>query len=297
MIANIFNIQKFSMHDGPGIRTVVFFKGCPLRCPWCSNPESQLPPTQLLWDRKKCFYGHLCEIHCPTNSLHFENDVLHFNHETCTRCRDCIAQCPTKALEFAGNMMELDEVMEEILKDKEFYEESGGGVTLSGGEALDQPEFATELLKRCKELSIHTTLETSGYATPLVFSKVVRNVNLLLFDIKHYSNKEHIKYTGVSLGKILANLDSAVSMNIPVTARIPVVPGINSSHEDAKKFVELLKEHRISTVNLLPFHQLGEKKYEELNVDYMPTDFYPLHPEVLGEYFAVFKDAGLEVSM
>lgn len=297
MKANIFNIQRSSTHDGPGIRTIISFKGCALRCPWCAKPESQTRPTQLLWDRKKCFYGHLCEIHCPTNSLSFKNDILYFNHETCIMCRDCIAQCPTKALEFAGNIMELDEVMNEILEDKELYEKSGGGVTLSGGEPLDQPEFTAALLKACREESIHTSLETSGYATPLVFSKVSRNVDRLVFDIKHFNNKEHIKYTGVSMGKILENLDSAVSMRIPVTCRIPVIPGINSSQKDAESFVKLLKEHKITTVTLLPFHQLGVKKYEELNLDYIPKDCLSLHSEDLGAYLSVFREAGLNVSM
>lgn len=282
MKANIFNIQKYSIHDSSGIRTVVFFKGCPLRCPWCSNPESQSPPTQLLWDDKKCFYGHLCEIHCPTGSLTFENDVLHFAHETCIGCHSCVTQCPTKALEFAGKMIELDDVMNEILKDKDFYGEPGSGVTLTGGEALEQPEFATELLKRCKALSIHTSMETSGYATPLVFSKVARNADLLIFDIKHYDNKEHIKYTGVSQGKILENLDSAIAMHIPVAVRIPVIPGINNSLIDAKNFVELLKKHRVTAVTLLP----------------LPLkDGNPPTPEDLEEYLGLFKTAGMNVSI
>ncbi|MEG2452057.1 MAG: glycyl-radical enzyme activating protein [Clostridium sp.] len=282
MKANIFNIQKYSIHDGSGIRTVIFFKGCSLRCPWCANPESQSPPTQLLWDDKKCFYGHLCEIHCPTGSLTFENDVLHFAHETCIGCHSCVTQCPTKALEFAGKMIELDDVMNEILKDKDFYEEPGSGVTLTGGEALEQPEFATELLKRCKALSIHTSVETSGYATPLVFSKVARNADLLIFDIKHYDNKEHIKYTGVSQGKILENLDSAIAMRIPVSVRIPVIPGINNSSIDAKNFVELLKKHRVTAVTLLP----------------LPLkDGNPPTPEDLEEYLDVFKTAGMNVSI
>lgn len=297
MKANIFNIQKSSILGSSGVQTIISFKGCALRCPWCAKPESETRPTELLWDRKKCFYGHLCEIHCPTGSLSFKNDVLFFNHETCNMCRDCISQCPTKALEFAGNLMELDEVMDEILKDKGIYEETGAGVTLTGGEPLDQPEFTAALLKACKEQSIHTSLETSGYATPLVFSRISRNVDRLVLDIKHYNNKEHVKYTGVSMGKILENLDSAVAMKIPVTCRIPVIPGINSSLKDAANFVKLLKEHRITSVTLLPFKQLGVKKYEELDVDYVPKDCMSLRPEELGAYLSVFRDAGLNVTM
>lgn len=297
MQANIFNIQRFSIHDGPGIRTVVFFKGCPLRCPWCSNPESQLRPTQILWDNKKCFFGHLCEVKCPAGCLIFVNNKLVFNGENCTGCKSCITQCPGRALTFVGNMMDTDEVMEEVLKDLDFYQESGGGVTLSGGEVLMQHDFAAALLRECKKQDIHTALETTAFATPLVFSKVLAHVDLLLLDIKHYNDKEHIKYTGVSNQSILENLDFAVSMKVPVIARIPVIPNINNSIHDARKFVKLLREHRVETVNLLPFHQFGEKKYEELHVPYKLKDVKALHPEELTEYYNVFKDAGFDVSM
>ena len=297
MKANIFNIQRFSIHDGPGIRTVVFFKGCPLRCPWCSNPESQHRPTQILWDKKKCFYGHLCEVKCPAGCLNFENNNLVFSADNCTGCKSCITQCPGKALTFVGNMMELDEVMEEVLKDMDFYQESKGGVTLSGGEVLVQPDFAAALLKKCKENGIHTALETTAFSTPLVFSKVLANTDLLLLDIKHYNDREHIKYTGVSNQSILENLDFAVTMKVPVVARIPVIPSVNNTIQDAKEFVKLLKEHRVDTVNLLPFHQFGEKKYEELQVPYQLKDVKAHRPEDMTEYYNVFKNAGLNVSM
>lgn len=297
MKANIFNIQKFSIHDGPGIRTVVFFKGCPLRCPWCSNPESQQRPTQILWDKKKCLYGHLCEVKCPAGCISFKSNNLVFDPEHCTGCKSCITQCPGRALTFVGNMMEVDEVMEEVLKDMDFYQESGGGVTLSGGEVLMQSAFAAELLKKCREQKIHTALETTAFATPLVFSKVIAGTDLLLLDIKHHSDREHIKYTGVSNQSILENLDFAIAMKVPVIARIPVIPHINDSLLDAREFVKLLKAHRVDTVNLLPFHQFGEKKYEELQVPYELKDVKALHPEDLTEYFNVFKEAGLDVSM
>lgn len=297
MKANIFTIHRSSQQNGPGCRTVVSFKGCPLRCPWCLNPESQSRPTGLLWDRKKCFYGHLCEIHCPTNSISFENDVIHFNPESCINCGSCIIQCPTKALEFAGKIMELDEVISEILKAQDAYSESDGGVTLSGGEVLSQSEFAVELLKKCREHGIHTAVETSGYSSPLVFSKVARQTDLFLFDIKHYDNKEHIKYTGVSQGKILENLDSAISMKIPVVARIPVVPGVTSSLTDARRFTQLLKEHGVTAVNLLPFHQYGERKYELLNMDYPLKNCETIKNEDLDEYLQIFRQEGLDASI
>ena len=160
-----------------------------------------------------------------------------------------------------------------------------------------QPAFAAELLKKCREQKIHTALETTAFATPLVFSKVIAGTDLLLLDIKHHSDREHIKYTGVSNQSILENLDFAIAMKVPVIARIPVIPNINDSLQDAREFVKLLKAHRVDTVNLLPFHQFGEKKYEELQVPYELKDVKALHPEDLTEYFNVFKDAGLNVSM
>lgn len=297
MKANILNIQKSSIHNGPGIRTVVFFKGCPLRCLWCSSPESQNRPTEILWDKKKCMYGRLCNIHCPTNSLTFQNNELIFNSSSCIGCHSCISQCPGKALEFAGNILDVDEVLSEILMDKESYEKSGGGVTLSGGEVLEQPSFALELLKKCKEHSIHTAIETSGYATSLIFSKICRYTDLLFFNIKHYDEREHVKYTGVSLGRILENLDFAIAFGIPVTARLPVIPNINNSLVDAAGMISLLQAHKVTSVNLLPFQQLGEKKYEELNLTYKFEGQKSLPPEELEDYFNLFKEAGLEVSL
>lgn len=297
MQANIFNIQRFSIHDGPGIRTVVFFKGCPLRCPWCSNPESQHRPTQILWDSKKCLYGHLCEVKCPSSCLSFKHNKLEFQADNCTGCKSCINQCPGRALTFVGNMMEIGEVMNEVLKDIDFYQESGGGITLSGGEVLMQPDFAVSLLKECRQNNIHTALETTAVSTPLVFAKVLAHTDLLLLDIKHYNDKEHVKYTGVSNQSILENLDFAISMKVPVIARIPVIPNVNNSIQDANEFVKLLKEHKVETVNLLPFHQFGEKKYEKLQVPYPLKNMKAPRLEEMTEYVNVFKKAGLNVSM
>lgn len=284
MQANISDIKKVNVRGSSGIRTVVRFIGCPLRCPWCSSPESQSPPTRLLWDRKKCFYGHLCELRCPTKSLKFENDVLQFNRETCTGCFSCITQCPTKALAFAGRMVEPDEVMEEILSERDAYLEPDSSVVLAGGEVLWQPDFAAEILKRCHDQSIHTVLQTNGFATSIVFSKVTRQADLLLFDIKHYNERDHVKYTGVSQGKILANLDNAVSSHIPVIARIPVVSGVNNTLKDAGQFVKLLKEHKITSAALVSYSQPGNSE-----------GFFPVSPESLAEYASVFTDAGIKI--
>lgn len=296
--ANIFNIQKFSIHDGPGIRTVVFLKGCPLRCRWCSNPESQSFHTQILWDPGKCLHCGLCQQSCPTKSIRFSDDgSFHFRHESCEGCLSCTRQCPGNALKYTGEKMSVDEVLEEVMKDIDFYEESGGGITLSGGEVLAQPEFAALLLSECKKKGLHTALETTGYASHEVFVSVTEYADLLLFDMKHHDIKKHRLYTGVPNEQILENMKWAAEHGKEVFARIPVIPGVNDSIEDAHAFCTLLHETGLSQVNLLPFHQFGEKKYEQLHMNYEMKDVKALHPEDLTEYAGVFETAGLSVKI
>lgn len=297
MKATIFNIQKFSIHDGPGIRTVVFFKGCPLRCKWCSNPESQMSYPQILWNREKCTHCKLCETSCPTNSISFENNTFHFQYSRCIGTMNCIKQCPVNALEHLGKDMNLEEVMKEILKDKDFYEESGGGVTLSGGEVLSQAAFAADLLRECKKSGIHTALETTGYAPFKTFKRVTDLADMLLFDMKHYNREKHIEYTRVSNELIINNIKAGVHDGKHIIARIPVIPGENNSLQDAKHFCRLLHDIEIKEVDLLPFHQFGESKYARLGMEYKMKDVKALHPEDLQEYLQIFTDSGFIVKM
>ncbi|MBS7007545.1 glycyl-radical enzyme activating protein [Anaerostipes sp.] len=296
MKANIFNIQKFSIHDGPGIRTAVFFKGCPLHCRWCSNPESQSFHTQILWDPGKCLHCGLCQQSCPTGSIHFsDGGSFQFRHESCEGCLACTRHCPGNALEYMGKMMSVGEIMKEVLKDKDFYEESGGGITLSGGEVMAQPEFAALLLLECKNQGLHTALETTGYASHEVFVSVTEQADLLLFDMKHHDSKKHRLYTGVPNEKIIENMKWAVQHGKEVIARIPVIPEVNDSIEDAREFSALLRQIGITQVNLLPFHQFGQNKYEQLHMNYEMKDVDALHPEDLTEYAGIFEAEGLSV--
>ncbi len=297
MKATIFNIQKFSIHDGPGIRTVVFFKGCPLRCKWCSNPESQMMHTQILWNGEKCLHCRLCETNCPAHSISFAHNVFRFTYKSCTGCLTCTSQCPGKALEYMGKQMTVEEVMKEVMKDKDFYEESGGGVTLSGGEVLSQPEFAAELLKECKKSGLHTALETTGYAPAKTFQTVTEPADLLLFDMKHHDREKHREYTGVSNETITDNMKSAVRAGKHVIARIPVIPNVNNSPDDAREFCRLLQDIGIREVNLLPFHQFGERKYGQLGMEYEMKDVKALHPEDLQEFLQIFTEHGFEVKI
>jgi len=245
----LFNIQKFSLHDGPGIRTVVFFKGCPLRCKWCSNPEGQA--------EKPLFMGEGGSA--PDSRLY-----------------------------------SIEETLEICLQDRPFYEESGGGVTLSGGEALTQGEFAAALLSALRKEVIHTALETSGYAPAEVFNEISALADMLLFDIKHYDGRRHIEGTGVDTGIILSNLKNALAQKIPVLPRIPVIPGYNDSLEDASGFASLIKSLGLSRAQLLPFHQFGERKYELLKMPYTLRGVPQLHKEDIEGFRRIIADSGIE---
>ena len=290
----IFNIQKFSLNDGPGIRTVVFFKGCPLKCTWCANPESQEPRLQVLWDRQKCIGCHTCVKSCPTLAVQCKGTGIVIDHRRCLGSGICIEKCPAHALKAEGERKSVDEIVRIVMQDEPFYEESGGGVTLSGGEATMQPEFAVALLKALKERGIHTAVETTGVASPAVFERIIAYVDLLLFDIKHWDEEKHKEKTGVSNLPILQNMKYAIDQGKNVLPRLPVIPGYNDSIEDAQGFVRRLNEVGTQRVQLLPFHQFGENKYHMLGKEYAHADVKALHPEDLQEFRQVFLDNGIE---
>lgn len=289
----IFNIQKFSLHDGPGIRTVVFFKGCPLRCKWCSNPESQSAKVQILWDKDKCRGCGTCVSNCPRKAIEATENGLVINHSSCIGCGTCVSNCATHAMKAEGEGKTIEEVMRVCRQDLDFYEESGGGVTLSGGEVLMHPDFAAALLETLKREHIHTAIETTGYASPETFRQVIKNTDLLLFDIKHWDEQKHIAGTGVSNRLTLENMKYAVAHGKEVLPRLPVIPGYNNTIDDAKGFVQRLREVNVFQVQLLPFHQFGEKKYAMLGEKYAFTDIPALHEEDLTEFKQVFLDAGI----
>lgn len=286
--ATIFNMQKFSLHDGPGIRTVIFFKGCPLHCPWCSNPESQAKETQILWDEEKCVRCQTCVQNCPQKAISFTDDRIQIDTSLCVGCQTCVQNCPAKALSAEGEEKNLEEVLAFCMQDFDFYEESGGGVTLSGGEVLTHPEFATKLLKALKEKGSHTALETTGFARAEVFERLLPYVDLLLFDCKHHNSKKHQEVTGVPTEQIHANMRTALAKGVPVIARIPVIPGFNDQLEDAHAFCSLLRDLGVQDVNLLPFHQFGENKYRLLGKTYAYENTPAYHPEDLKEYQDIF---------
>lgn len=284
----IFNIQKFSLNDGPGIRTVVFLKGCPLRCKWCSNPESQLAKIQILWNIKRCINCHHCIGTCPQKAISIVNARIHINHSLCNGCKKCMDECSGRALSFEGEVKTVREIIDIVLQDFDFYEESGGGITLSGGEIFSQPEFAVELFVAAKEKGIHTCCETTGFTNFETFKSIIHYIDYILFDLKHWSNEKHKEGTGVSNDTIIQNMKYAVSIGKKILPRIPVIPNYNNSLEDALGFVQCLKTLGINKIQLLPFHQFGENKYNLLNKEYIYRDVSALHKENLKEFQQIF---------
>ena len=289
----IFNIQKFSLHDGPGIRTVVFFKGCPLRCKWCANPESQSPRTEILWERGSCHGCHACVKNCPSGAATVNSQGIFIDDGLCSHCGICMINCPGHALKAEGKLKSEEDILQICLQDKDFYDESGGGVTLSGGEVLLHPDFAVSLIHSLKGQGIHTAIETTGFAVPEIFDRVTAHVDLLLFDVKHWDEEQHKKGTGVSNRLILDNLKRAIADGKQVLPRLPVIPGYNDSPEDAAGFSMCLKEAGAQKIQLLPFHQLGENKYDMLGKEYEFANIPALHEEELEEYRSVFLKQGI----
>jgi len=293
----IFNIQRYSIHDGPGIRTTVFLKGCPLNCWWCQNPESQLSGQEMIFWEDRCISCGACSTICPTGAIQIKNGIPVTEKEKCILCGKCIEKCPALAREMIGKKMTAEEVLKEIEKDLVFYEESGGGVTFSGGEPLEQSEFLEELLNDCREKKIHTTVDTSGYISWRILDKISPKVDLFLYDIKIMDNKRHKKYTGVSNEIILENLKKLSSVHHNIFVRFPVIPGINDDYQNIKRTGEFLSSLKIAQVNLLPYHYIGIDKYRRLKRTYKLATTQPLSEEKLSEVSAVLKKFKLNVKL
>ena len=292
----VFNIQKFSVNDGPGIRTVVFLKGCPLRCPWCANPESQTVQEQILWDRAKCLHCGHCEQICHLGAITTSDGKISVDHESCSVCGTCVHECPGRALKTEGERKTVQQVLDAVLQDLPFYEESGGGLTLSGGECLMQPLFSESLLLAAKEEGLHTSCETTGYAGQEVFRRILRHLDYVLFDMKHWDAEMHRQATGVSNELPLLNLRTTIETGKEVLPRIPVIPGFNDSLADAVGFSKRLREVGAERCQLLPFHQFGENKYDLLGKEYRYRGAPALHREDLEDYRLVFLDQGIQAS-
>ncbi len=296
----IFDIKKFAIHDGPGIRTTVFFKGCPLRCWWCHNPEAIRPGTELIWFENKCIKCGECLKTCQEGAHELLADgtrVLH--RDRCNLCGDCVAVCYAEALVMEGREVTVEEVMVELRKDIPFYQNSGGGITLSGGEPTFQHEFALAILRQCKDEGLHTAVDTTGQTPWEIFEGLLPFTDLVLYDVKQMDTARHKELTGVPNEHILTNLPRIADYGVPIEIRMPIIPGINddpASIECAARFLSGIDT--ITRVVLLPYHKLGEAKYGRLDRDaYKLKDLAPPEEAHMLEIAEWVRHHGLDVSV
>ena len=298
LLGNILKIQRYSINDGPGIRTTVFLKGCPLRCQWCHNPDSQRKERQLMFNENLCTNCRLCERACPQGAHNFENGKHTVNRELCTRCEACVKACPTGALSLSGFESDVESIMKVIVRDKDYYRESGGGVTLSGGEPLMQPEFTKELIRRCHALDIKVCLDTCGHVHQKVFAEAAELSDCLLYDLKMMDSEKHRIYTGVDNALILDNFKTACRMGKEMIIRQVILPGINDNTENSERTADFLKENNFKgLLELLPYHSYGKAKYKSLGWEYALENLEPPKPEQIEAIKKYYEQCGLNVKV
>lgn len=293
----VLSIERCSLHDGPGIRTTVFLKGCPLACAWCHNPESQLPEPELQLPGSTCTLCGECARVCPNGAHTIDGArLLHtLDKSRCTLCGACVSACPVATLKIAGTRMSVAEVLAEIEKDSIYYNESGGGVTLSGGEPLFQYEFTTEILRECKARGIHTCVETSGFMSEERFRAVQPLVDLFLFDYKATGVETHRALTGVDTTAILRNLTILRDTAAPVILRCPLIPGVNDSPEHLHAIANLAQTHsNVQAVELMAYHDFARDKFRRIGREYAYPDISTAEEQVTAGWFAAIRAAGYE---
>lgn len=293
----VFDIKRFSIHDGPGIRTTVFLKGCPLTCWWCHNPEGQAPRQELILRPDRCLACGACVEICPQGAIAWEQNATVTDRERCTVCGACIEVCYAGARELAGQRMTVAEVMDEVERDVAFYDRSGGGVTVSGGEPLSQPVFLCELLRACKERSFHTALDTCGFAPWNVLDDARENVDLFLYDLKLMDDGRHREKTGVSNAPLLKNLWRLSRCGHRIVIRIPIIPGINDDEENVRAIGAFAAElPSLERVDLLSYHRIGRHKYRQLGKVCPMPEVGPPADDRLIEVARWLRGYGLEVN-
>lgn len=294
----VFSIQRYSIHDGPGIRTTVFFKGCPLRCKWCSNPESLNPYPEIMVREARCNGCGKCLEVCVPGAITLDKTSVLVDRSRCDLCLKCVEVCLPSAIEITGQYMNVEEVVEECSKDELFYRNSGGGVTLSGGEPLYQPEFAMNLLRACKEKGLSTAIDTSGYSAWEMLDKVLQYTDLVLYDIKHIDSEMHHSGTGVKNDLILKNLERIVdTKRARVWIRIPVIPNYNDSEQYIERLATALTKMPVEKFSLLGYHEWGKPKYEFLGRDYPLDSSVSPSQERLQTLSDIMQSKGLQVTV
>ncbi|MEZ0536468.1 glycyl-radical enzyme activating protein [Caldicellulosiruptoraceae bacterium PP1] len=277
----VFDIQRCSVFDGPGIRTTVFLKGCPLRCKWCHNPESQNFLPEIMFFEEKCTLCNKCVDVCPTKSHKIMNKMHLFNGYTCKKCFLCVDQCPNEAIIIKGQKMSVYDIIDIVMKDKEYYDTSGGGLTLSGGEPLYQFEFALEILKKAKEHNISTCVETSGYTNKENLKNILPFVDIFLYDYKVTNSKKHKYLTGNDNRLIIENLDYLYNKGCKIILRFPLIPGVNDDEEHLEAISKMkLKYPKLIDVEILPYHNIGVSKLKRLGLKSDDAEFTSVTEEI-----------------
>ncbi len=293
-------IERYAINDGPGIRTVIFFKGCPMQCLWCSNPETQQLSPQLMYWKNRCISCKNCISVCPNNALTWNESLgVVINRKLCQLCGECENNCYSNALTIAGKSMSVIDVMNVIRKDILFYKKSGGGVTFSGGETMMQVNFLFELAKACKTENIHTCIETAGYVPQSSFKKILPFIDLFLYDIKIINDVIHKKYTGVSNKLIHSNFEFLIDNAANIIVRIPIIPDVNDSIDNVNETIDFLKDKRAvnCAVSLLPYHSLGVSKYDKLDMEYSLKTTRPPSHEKMTFIASQFINHGFKVTI
>ncbi|MGD2096944.1 MAG: glycyl-radical enzyme activating protein [Desulfobacterales bacterium] len=294
----IFDIKKYAVHDGPGIRTTVFFKGCPLACRWCHNPEGISVAIQRIYRQERCIGCGECIQICPQKVLTPTADGITRDSAKCNLCQTCAEHCPSGAVEFVGHKVAVAEVIRQIETDIAFYDQSGGGVTLSGGEPLMQPEFLIELLDACSDLELHRTVDTTGYADAKLLLQVAQKANLFLYDLKIMDATKHRDFTGVSNQLILGNLKLLSENRARIQVRIPIIPGINTDADNIYRTADFIAGlPGIELISILPFHNSARGKYGRLGMTCMSSDIQRPSDEYLNRIAGWLEQSGLPVKI
>ncbi|MEO8371519.1 MAG: glycyl-radical enzyme activating protein [Candidatus Solibacter sp.] len=290
----IFNIMRFSLHDGPGIRTAVFFKGCPLSCLWCHNPESQNFTPDVMYSAERCQLCGECRTACPHSAIQRVGDRMTVT-EDCQRCGTCVDFCGAEARTVSGREMTAGEIIKEIERDLVFFDDSGGGATFTGGEPFSQPELLEALLTECRSRRIHTAIETCGAAPREQVLRIGALADIILYDLKILDAGRHRTYTGAGNRNILENLEALVAAGRQVAVRIPVVPGVNDGADDVRQACEYLAGLAVERVEFLPYHPTGTEKYRRLGREYLLPDTPSTDAESMAQIAAQMRAAGVPV--